>query len=125
MRLTDEGCTVLLCRGCCCGSRRKHPDLDHDAHLHRLRQQITGSGRVRVSDCLGPCERSNVAVVIPSRSARRDGARPVWLGWVLDDDAIDAIACWVRAGGPGRSEPPTALTLQEFAPPRRATPASP
>jgi (2Fe-2S) ferredoxin len=112
----------MLCRGCCCGSRRKHPKVDHDAHLHRLRTRVAGLGRSRTSDCLGPCERSNVAVVVPSRSARRGGATAVWLGWLLDEDAIHAIADWVRAGGPGRSEPPTTLILHQFPPPRRTAP---
>jgi hypothetical protein len=117
----DDSCTVFLCRGCCCGTRRKYPDVDHDALLHRLREHVGQAGQVRVSDCLGPCERSNVAVVVASRSARRGGARPVWLGWVLDDDAVDAIAGWIRAGGPGVSDPPVELALHRFAPPRRAS----
>jgi len=89
-RKTDT-CTVTMCRGCCCGTHRKHPTVDHDAQLRRLRDQIGAAGQVRVSTCLGPCQRSNVAVVTPSPTARRAGARAVWLGWVLDDTTIDAI----------------------------------
>jgi hypothetical protein len=115
----DDRCTVFLCRGCCCGSHRKHPQVDHADQIGRLREQVGRQATVRVTDCLGPCGRSNVAVVVPSRTARRAGDRPVWLGWVLDDTAIDAIAAWVRAGGPGRAAAPTLLTLHQFRPPRR------
>ncbi len=81
-----------------------------------MREGVGRRATVRVSDCLGPCERSNVAVVVPSRAARRGGARPVWLGRVLDDDAIDAIAAWASAGGPGRAAPPPLLDLHRFRP---------
>jgi hypothetical protein len=120
MTAGDERCTVFLCRGCCCGTDGKHPQVDLAAQLRRVRDQAGGRAQVRVSDCLGPCARSNVAVVVPGRQARRAGARPVWLGWVLDDGAADAIAAWVRAGGPGRAELPALLELHWFHPPRRA-----
>jgi len=119
MRPVDEQCTVFLCRGCCGGTDRKHPHLDHTAQLHRLREHIGHRARVPASDCLGPCERSNVAVLVPARAARRAGARPVWLGWVLDDTAVDAIAAWVCEGGPGRATAPALLALHQFDPPRR------
>jgi hypothetical protein len=117
----DEQCTVFLCRGCCCGTDRKHPHVEHAALLRRMRDQAGYRVQVRVSDCLGPCERSNVAVVVPGRQARRAGARPVWLGWVLDDEVTDAIAAWARAGGPGRAALPALLELHWFPPPRRAS----
>jgi hypothetical protein len=117
----DERCTVFLCRGCCCGHQRKHPHVEHAAHLHRLREQAGNQTAVRVSDCLGPCERSNVVVLVPSRAARRAGARPVWLGWVLDTTAIDAIADWACAGGPGIAPPPPLLELHQFRPPPHRT----
>jgi hypothetical protein len=72
----------------------------------------------------GADEHSNVAVVVPGRQARRAGARPVWLRWVLDDEATDAIAAWVRAGGPGRAALPALLELHWFRPARRAVRAS-
>ena len=115
-----EQCTVFLCRGCCCGTDRKHPHFDHAAQLRRVRDQAGPRAQVRVSDCLGPCECSNVAVVVPGRQARRAGARPMWLGWVLDDEATDAIAAWVRAGGPGRAALPALLELHWFRPAHRA-----
>ncbi len=51
-------------------------------------------------------------VVQPSTEARRRGARATWIGWALDDDALDDILEWAHAGGPGRAEPPATLALQ-------------
>lgn len=114
-----DGATVTVCRGCCCGSQVKHPDLDHRVQLERIHAGVGPSGRVRVSDCLDACERSNVMVVTPSAAGRRAGARPVWLGHVLDDDATDDVIEWVGSGGPGVSEPPSVLDLYAFSPSKR------
>ena len=101
---------VRVCRDCCCGTARKHPGVDHDALFDRLAGATHGAAVVDASTCLLACEKSNVVVVQPSRAARHRGARPVWLREVLDDAAVDAIADWVRAGGPGVSDVPSTLT---------------
>lgn len=109
---TPSGCALTVCRGCCCGSARKHPDVDHARQVVRLRAEIGAEHRVRVTDdCLDACERSNVVVVHPSPAGRAAGARPVWFGFVLDDTAVDDIAAWVRAGGPGVVPLPAVLEL--------------
>jgi (2Fe-2S) ferredoxin len=113
------GPTVTLCRGCCCGTERKHPGVDHAGQVARLRDDTAGAGRVRVSDCLDACAQSTVVVVSPSPAGRAAGARPVWLLGVLDGDTEDEIAAWVRAGGPGVAEPPGLLDLRIFTPARR------
>lgn len=100
---------VRVCRDCCCGTARKHPDVDHDALFERLTRSTRGAATVQASTCLLACEKSNVVVVQPSRVARRRGARAVWLREVLDTGTVDAIADWVRAGGPGTVEVPPAL----------------
>ncbi|GAB7051599.1 hypothetical protein [Catenuloplanes indicus] len=106
------GCLVTVCRDCCCGSRRKHPGVDHDRQLSRLERQLAPAGhRVRTSLCLDLCDQSNVVVVHPAPAARRRGARPVRFGLVLDDAITDDIAGWVRAGGPGIAEMPAPLEL--------------
>jgi hypothetical protein len=110
---TDDTCTLTVCRDCCCGSADKHPDVDHDAQLAALRAGA-GRHRVRVSECLSVCERSNVVVVQPSPAARRGGARPVYLGDVLDRGVLDAVTAWVAAGGPGVAEMPVRLHAHEF-----------
>jgi (2Fe-2S) ferredoxin len=108
--------TVTLCRGCCCGTERKHPGVDHAGQVDRLRRDTAGAGRVRISDCLDACAQSTVAVVSPSRAGRVAGGRPVWLLGVLDRDTEDEISEWVRAGGPGLADPPGMLDLRIFTP---------
>ncbi|GAA1878015.1 (2Fe-2S) ferredoxin domain-containing protein [Streptantibioticus ferralitis] len=115
----NRPCTVMVCRGCCCGDSRKHPGTDHQWQLERLLAAATQSaGRlaVRTTDCLGPCGQANVIVVQPSGEGRRNGGRATWIGWALDDDCTDDILRWVADGGPGVSEPPATLELQ-FIPP--------
>lgn len=111
--------TVTVCRGCCCGTERRHPEVDHAAQLVRLKEGIGAAGRVRAVPCLDACDHSNVVVVSPSAEGRAAGGRPVWLGWVLADDMLDEITDWVKAGGPGVADSPGTLDLQEFAVSRR------
>ncbi len=113
------GCTVTVCRDCCCGSVRKHPGVDHDEQLDNLRAALPVPHRVRVSDCLDACDQSNVVVVHPAPAARRAGAHPVWFGLVLDDQVADDIADWVRAGGPGVAPLGAALGLSVIPAPGR------
>ncbi len=98
---------MLACRGCCCGTDAKHPDVDHDAHLARLRRAAEEAGaRLWTVDCLGPCERSNVVVV-------RSGAQRRWFGGLLSDDAVASVASWVETGATGpvpRSAAPFAFS---------------
>jgi (2Fe-2S) ferredoxin len=114
------GCTVTVCRGCCCGTDRKHPGVDHAGQIAALTDGVGDAGRVRVSDCLDACERSNVVVVGPSLDGRRAGARPVWLSDVLHSDTVAEVVAWVRAGGPGVEDPPGVLDLSVFLPSRRS-----
>ncbi|WP_090803706.1 hypothetical protein [Asanoa ishikariensis] len=106
-----NACLVTVCRDCCCGSATKHPDVDHDAQLDRLRNALPAPHRVRVSDCLDACAQSNVVVVHPTADARRRGARPVWFGLVVNDVVTDDIVAWVDAGGPGVAPLPAILEL--------------
>jgi (2Fe-2S) ferredoxin len=117
---TPAGCTVTVCRGCCCGTPGKHPDVDHARQLSRLRAGVTTAGRVRVSGCLDLCEDSNVVVVCPSAAGRRTGARAVWLVDILEDQLVTDIVEWVGAGGPGMADPPPRLSGHAVEPPRRS-----
>ncbi|MCX2970647.1 MULTISPECIES: (2Fe-2S) ferredoxin domain-containing protein [Streptomyces] len=117
----EPGCTLVVCRGCCCGDPVKHPRTDHAGQLRRLRAAAHASGgrlAVRTSACLGPCGQANLVVVRPSPAGRRQGGRPVWVGWVMDDACVDDLLEWTAAGGPGLAEPPGALALQFVARPR-------
>ncbi|PZT71099.1 (2Fe-2S) ferredoxin domain-containing protein [Streptomyces sp. SW4] len=121
VRAAARPCTLVVCRGCCCGNPRKNPGTDHAWQLDRLRAGAAGSGgrfTVRTTDCLGPCDQANVVVVQPSGEGRRAGGRAVWIGFALDDDCTDDLLAWAAAGGPGIAEPPATLAMQFVRPPR-------
>jgi predicted metal-binding protein len=121
VRAARRPCTIVVCRGCCCGNPRKHPGTDHAWQLDRLLAGAAGSGgrfAVRTTDCLGPCDRANVVVVQPSTAGRLAGGRAVWVGFAMDDDCTDELLSWASAGGPGIAEPPATLRLQFIPPPR-------
>ena len=108
------GPMVTVCHGCCCGTERKHPGVDHAGLLAVLVEGVGDRGRVRTSDCIDACERSNVVVVAPAPAGRRAGARPMWLAGVLDVDVVDGIVDWVRRGGPGLARPSADLGARVF-----------
>jgi hypothetical protein len=106
---TLSGPRVRMCRGCCCGTTRKHPDVDHDRIADILESEIgPASALVRV-DCLWACEHSNVVVVNPTANARQAGARAAWITQVNTPERAHALSTWVRQGGPGAAEPPAEL----------------
>jgi (2Fe-2S) ferredoxin len=116
---------VSVCRGCCCGNPAKHPGGDPAGRLARMRAALAGTGvRLRITDCLDACERSDVVVVSPGAAGRRAGGRPVWLGGVLETGPVEEIAAWATAGGPGVAEPPGTLDLHAFSPSRRVRSAA-
>ena len=116
-----SGCTVVVCRGCCCGNTSKHPHTDHDEHIQRLAEAVAGQpgSHLRISSCLGMCSWSNVVVVRPRG---KDAARRArWLGQVLHEPDISALCDWISDGGPDRSEIPVALERLQI-PMREETP---
>nr|WP_067602031.1 hypothetical protein [Nocardiopsis listeri] len=108
----DAPCKLTVCRGCCCGTKKKVPGVDHDAQLARLSAIDDHSARrvpVRTSKCLGICFQANVVVVQPSATGRAAGGRPVWLGEMVEDDLLESVDDWIFEGGPGLSPLPAAL----------------
>jgi predicted metal-binding protein len=84
---------VLLCRDCCCGTERKHPDVDHAVQEDALRAAAAESGgRVIRTRCLGVCEHSNVVVVKAAKTT-------YWFGGVLSAAQTAAVTAFVRSGG--------------------------
>ena len=115
------GTVVLLCRGCCCGTRDKHPNVDHDRQERVLIEAADAQPAVelRVVDCLDECDRSNVAVL------RRPGApareRDTWLGGLLTERATTALARWIAEGGFGPlPDAVSGLRFRHLPPRRRA-----
>lgn len=98
---------VLLCRDCCCGTAKKHPDVDHRAQRDEIEALDDPAGRrgarvrVRVVDCLDECDRSNV-VLVRDFTWNPGGRRPkdFWLGGVLSEESTAEVVDWVREGGP-------------------------
>jgi (2Fe-2S) ferredoxin len=112
---------ITLCRGCCCGTERKRPVVDHERQRSQLQELVdAGHASLRESGCLGLCGKANIVVVRPSRFARTRGVPPVWLGGI-DDDALPLITAWIGDGGPGRAPLPDALRCRVVAPPQRPT----
>lgn len=119
----DRPCTLVVCRGCCCGNARKHRGFDHAWQLARLEaaaRESNGRLAVRTTDCLGPCDQANVIVVQPSGAGRRMGGRATWIGFAMSEDATDDVLRWAADGGPGVAAPPFALELQFIRPPGEA-----
>lgn len=105
-------CRLTVCRGCCCGTKKKVPGVDHKAQLARLSAIDDHAGRtvpVRTSKCLGICFQANVVVVQPSQEGHAAGGRPVWLGEMTEDELLDALDDWIFDGGPGLAPLPAAL----------------
>ncbi|MBX9245835.1 hypothetical protein ICW40_13585 [Actinotalea ferrariae] len=75
--------------------------------LRRLADE--GVARLTFVECLDECERGDVVVARPTAHCRRAGVAPVWFERLAGDDATDALATWLRAGGPGAGRPPAPL----------------
>lgn len=118
--VSEPRLTVVVCRGGDCGSRKKHPDVDHTGQLERLRSRIGADAAVVPSKCLDACEHSNVVVVMPGPDGDAAGAGPVWVGEVNDPAVTDDIIEWVAAGGPGIAPEPTLVAIQAFRPTRQS-----
>ena len=111
---------VLLCRGCCCGTRAKHPRVNHDAQQRALEDAAADHPgvKLRVVDCLDECARSNVAVI--RRPAEPRNTRDTWLGGLIGQRATSELASWIRSGA-GDPLPPAlaALRFRRIEPRRR------
>lgn len=109
------GCSLTVCRGCCCGTDSKKRAA---ARLDYLREQLPAA-KVRVSDCLGPCARKDVIVVHPQPGNRKKGEKPTWLRRMHTGSALDDLIGWLNAGGPGAAPVPISLTSHVFRPPAK------
>jgi hypothetical protein len=101
--------SIVVCRDCCCGNLRKHPEFDHDAQLAEIRAAMEGRGKVRTSTCLDACEHSNVVVISERHGLKQ---KNTWLAGILGPELTRLLADWLRAGGPL----PDALARLRFSP---------
>jgi hypothetical protein len=70
---------VKLCRGCCCGVKPGQK-LGAEDRAIALKQLEQVGIEVEFTDCLGPCEKGDIAVVLPTATERKLGHKPLWLG---------------------------------------------
>lgn len=81
--------SVQVCRGCCCGTLRKHPEVDHDAQLAAWRRAAAVAGtRLYVTGCQGLCSHSNLVTL-------RHRRHRLTLGGVLTQADTAAVAAWI------------------------------
>lgn len=96
---------VLLCRDCCCGTLRKHPEIDHTTQESELRAAVTEvGGKLIRTRCLGVCERSNVVVV-------KTPGETYWFGEVLEPGQQQQVTDFVR----GTAAAPLTLSFKQTA----------
>ncbi|GAA1300318.1 (2Fe-2S) ferredoxin domain-containing protein [Saccharothrix xinjiangensis] len=82
-----------------------------------LREALDGVAEVRRSKCLHSCPDTHVLVVHPSPAARAAGAKPLWLGRILDDQALSELVGWMSSDDPGLTTPPPSLRDRTIPPP--------
>lgn len=99
---------MLVCRGCCCGTQ---DDVDHERHLAAITAATEmASGRLKVTNCIGPCDRKNVVVVRTRHDLGRWTSR--YFGAVTAEE-VDAMCQWFASGDFGGAEP-APLTCVRF-----------
>lgn len=102
---------VWVCRGCCCGTRKKHPGVDHDALLAATKAGAAAAGaKVKKTDCLGPCGQGNIVVV-------RAGGDICWFRKMNAPGPTEALAAHLAEGRSLRELP---STLARHTMPKRA-----
>lgn len=89
---------LILCKGCCCGrTDRGHPEVPVD-HLKAAWKAgaLNKAVQLTISGCVGPCDVTNVAVVVTPNGTR-------WYGHLGGEADYEALICWARrcreAGG--------------------------
>ena len=76
---------LWVCRGCCCGTKRKHPGVDHKKLERALRAGARAAGmRYAVTDCLGPCGQGNIVVT-------RTSGRIRWFRRMNDESVTEVL----------------------------------
>ena len=83
---------VLVCVGCCCGRTDKgHPEVPVEWLKQEWRRRLLPKKvHLTISGCLGPCDATNVVLVML-------GDRPVWLGGLETREHYAALANWASA----------------------------
>ena len=99
----SEGPVVALCLGRRCASSSGAGAAE--AAVAAAVRETPGAVLV-TTGCLGPCALAAVAAVAHRAVSQECSGRTLWLAGVHDPDRQDALAAWVRAGGPGPAAEP-------------------
>ena len=102
---------VVFCQGCCCGhTDRGRPELlaEQLKEIWEV-EKLNRTVQLTISGCLGPCDLTNVALVITPEEN-------VWLGGMAGEEVYESIVTWARScHAEGRVIPlPEVLTPLRF-----------
>lgn len=100
---------VVLCLGCCCGRTDKgHPPVPVDWMKQEWRTRtLPKKVHLTISGCLGPCDVSNVVLIMM-------GARQVWLGNLSSQEHYALLADWASACAAADTVVPLPQALEHF-----------
>ncbi len=102
---------VIFCQGCCCGrTDRGKPEFPAEQLKEIWRdEKLNRTVQLTISGCLGPCDLTNVALVITPEEN-------VWLGGMAREEVYESIVTWARScHAEGRVIPlPEVLTPLRF-----------
>jgi len=82
---------LIFCEGCCCGrTDRGKPELPVKLLKEVWRtERLNASVQLTISECLGPCDLTNVTLVLTATGS-------TWLGGLAGDAAYDELIEWAR-----------------------------
>lgn len=98
-----DGPVVAMCLGRSCASAAGAAEAQ--ASVSAAVRETAGAVLV-TTGCLGPCALAAVVAVAHRSGAQECSGRTLWLAGVHDAGRQDALAAWVRAGGPGEAAEP-------------------
>ena len=83
---------VVFCQGCCCGrTDRGRPELPAEQLKEIWKsEKLNRTVQLTISGCLGPCDLTNVALVMLPEGN-------VWLGCMDGEEVYESLVTWVRA----------------------------
>jgi len=83
---------LVFCQGCCCGrTDRGRPELPVE-YLKAIwkSEKLNRTVQLTISGCLGPCDLTNVALVMLPEGN-------VWLGDMAGEAVYESLVAWARA----------------------------
>lgn len=83
---------LVFCQGCCCGrTDRERPELPVDRLKSAWKAgKLNRTVQLAISGCLGPCDKSNVTLVLTPDEQ-------IWLGELEGPETYEALIGWAAA----------------------------